>query len=538
MVALRTRRFGASILPCKEDVSERAVLEAQLAQVVQQLKAAEEGGEDKTLYQKMLAELVRKLKEIDLANEARAKQRAAAVASAAAKVKVEASARPVMGPKPPGSEEDGLRPPPLPREQHHPLPPKRQREKPVAEAKVEPKEVRETREMLLKPFELLNPIAREFLATDLSEADARRTGRYRVRNVYTDQHEYPDPVRGKEALRVAVGAFLCGIVASQADLFPATWFIWSFLLVHLVGVLFLTDYANQTGLLVLCAIFGLHAGFALSETCLWMLDLDGADSVGPWSILVFFSCTSMGGFLLDGSHSAPARLHHEFNAAVLFSCLELFLEWRWFPDFKIWRSFAVLGAALCVCGQWLIASASHVGQRNYWASCRNMPEEEERPEDFVGLEIPDRRIVQEGVYRCERHPAYSGAMLWGLGIQIALCNPVMLVLVSFVLWASLLYVALEEEQELYDEFKGGYANYAALTSCWIPLFNSFLEDSAFQREMQDNCEEENEHLQEETEEEEIEDDLRSEDDLLPTWEGVPKGGSLWNRQFREPWMLG
>ncbi|CAK9059843.1 unnamed protein product, partial [Durusdinium trenchii] len=194
----------------------------------------------------MLAELVRKLKEIDLANEARAKQRAAAVASAAAKVKVEASARPVMGPKPPGSEEDGLRPPPLPREQHHPLPPKRQREKPVAEAKVEPKEVRETREMLLKPS----------LPPTLPERPVNSWPRTSPKQMYTDQHEYPDPVRGKEALRVAVGAFLCGIVASQADLFPATWFIWSFLLVHLVGVLFLTDYANQTGLLVLCAIFG------------------------------------------------------------------------------------------------------------------------------------------------------------------------------------------------------------------------------------------------------------------------------------------
>ena len=34
--------------------------------------------------------------------------------------------------------------------------------------------------------------------------------------------------------------------------------------------------------------------------------------------------------------------------------------------------------------------------------------------------------------------------VWHLRIcQIALCNPIMLVLVGFVLWASLLYVALE-----------------------------------------------------------------------------------------------
>lgn len=192
-------------------------------------------------------------------------------------------------------------------------------------------------------------------------------------------------------------------------------------------------------------------------------------------------------------------------------------------------------------GQALIYTSCQTAERNFWASCRNLPEEEEKIEDFVGLEIPDRRIVQEGAFRYERHPAYLGAMLWGLGAELALCNPVMLMIVGFVLWASLLYVTLEEEQELYDEFKGGYANYCALTSCWLPFFNSFLENAAFQREMTDNAEEGQDGADKELgkdEEEDEEDDIQSEDDLLPTWEGVPKGGALWNRQFRDPWMLG
>ena len=40
------------------------------------------------------------------------------------------------------------------------------------------------------------------------------------------------------------------------------------------------------------------------------------------------------------------------------------------------------------------------------------------------------------------------------GTQLALCNPVMLVMVAFVLWASLLHVTMEEEKELFDEFPG------------------------------------------------------------------------------------
>jgi len=230
-----------------------------------------------------------------------------------------------------------------------------------------------------------------------------------------------------------------------------------------------------------------------------------------------------------------------YNAAVAMSCAELFLEWRYFPEQKLWKSAVLIGTVLMAFGQFLISRASRTSERNFWASCRNMPEEEEKPEDFVGLEIPDRRIVQEGAYRCERHPAYLGAMMWGVGAQIALCNPGMLLIVGFVLWASLLHVSLEEEQELYDEFKGGYANYATLTRCWIPLFNSFLENAAFQREMSDNCEENHDaDIDDDLEEEDddCEEDLPSEDDLLPTWEGVPKGGALWNRQFRDPWLLG
>jgi protein-S-isoprenylcysteine O-methyltransferase Ste14 len=231
-----------------------------------------------------------------------------------------------------------------------------------------------------------------------------------------------------------------------------------------------------------------------------------------------------------------------YNAAVALSCAELFLEWRYFPDYKMWKGCVVIGVCLMAGGQYLVFKSCTTAGRNAWASCRNMPEDEERPEDFVGLEIPDRRIVQDGAFSWERHPTYLGVMMWGVGAEIALCNPVMLLIVGFVLWASLLYVALEEEQELYDEFKGGYANYCALTNCWIPLFNSFLENAAFQREMTDNAEEPEEDLDDELEEDEDfdedDDGAASEDDLLPTWEGVPKGGALWNRQFRDPWMLG
>lgn len=78
----------------------------------------------------------------------------------------------------------------------------------------------------------------------------------------------------------------------------------------------------------------------------------------------------------------------------------------------------------------------------------------------------------------------------------------MLLVVAFVLWASLLHVTMEEERDLFDEFPDGrYAHYTAVTGTWIPGFPTVLESSAFQREMEDTAPESGgEQEQEESEE--------------------------------------
>uniref|UniRef100_A0A7S1W0F9 Protein-S-isoprenylcysteine O-methyltransferase n=1 Tax=Alexandrium catenella TaxID=2925 RepID=A0A7S1W0F9_ALECA len=514
---------------------ERNALEKQLADVVQRLKTAKDGSEERGTLQKVLGDLIQKLKSTE--------EEVPQAPPFKPPTPTKQQQKPQFGPQPAGpSTPLIIQPPPPPREQHHPLPP-RQKEPPR-----ETLEPRSQRATAYVPPAMASRGA--VPPPTLPQLPPPRVPFGKGVPLFSDEHEYPDPTRAKRAGRVVVGALVCGIVVSLADLFPATWFIWTFLAVHLVGVVCLTDYSGESGLLALCATFGLHSGVALSEFLLWTMGRDGADSVGPWSALVFFAsllyfhsfwmeCVTLPPDYIT-SISLFFPMFPAFNAAIAMSCAELFLEWRYFPEHKIWTSAVYFGVACMALGQALIARACRTAERNFWASCRNMPEDEEKPEDFVGLEIPDRRIVEDGLYRRERHPAYLGAMLWGVGAEIALCNPFMLIVVGFVLWASLLHVALEEEQELYDEFKGSYANYSALTGCHIPFFDSLLESAAFQREMSDNCEEQDEDYDEELDEEEedAEEDVASEDDMLPTWEGVPKGGALWNRQFREPWLLG
>jgi len=358
---------------------------------------------------------------------------------------------------------------------------------------------------------------------------------------FYDELEYPDKKKASRGLAAVAAGALCGFVVSILEPCSAYYLVWSFLACHLALIILLRDYGSEWALLLVCGVLAFHGGHALAELGSWLLAADGEDSLGPWSIVVIFACILyLQSYLKECKTLPPDYLSTlsfffpvfpAYDAAVALSCLEFFLEWRYFPDFKLWTPLVLLGIVSMALGQGLVTWAARVADRNFWASTRELEEDE-----LVGLEIPNRRVVREGPYAWERHPAYLGALLWGLGTQLALCNPGMLVMVGFVLWASLLHVTMEEEKELYDEFPGLYVNYAALTSCWIPGFPPLLENSAFQREMDDNAPEQegNELMEQEESEEEIDE----EDDLLPTWEGVPKGGAIWNRQFQEPWRLG
>lgn len=359
-------------------------------------------------------------------------------------------------------------------------------------------------------------------------------------------------------MKAVLVAFLCGACASQSGYLQAKWFVWSFLILHVVGVWLLSDMERESGVLALCAAIGLHAGHAASECILWLLARDGDGSLGTWSVLVVFSsvlylynfCAEC--VILPPSYVTSLSLffttYPAYNFAIVVSCLEYYLEWWYFPRGKIWYSVVSLGVVLMVAGQYLIISTCRVAERNFWASCQYEPEEDE-DDDAAGLEIPNRDIVEEGPYRWERHPSYLGAMLWGIGAELALCNPMMLLVVAFVLWAALLHITMEEEKELIEEFEGAYHCYSTLTASWIPFFNRILEATAFQREMtelydvydSDEESDASDEVADEGEESEPEAEAEveeAEENLLPLWGGIKSRGAVWNRQFRDPWRLG
>ncbi|KFK25196.1 hypothetical protein AALP_AA8G079800 [Arabis alpina] len=44
------------------------------------------------------------------------------------------------------------------------------------------------------------------------------------------------------------------------------------------------------------------------------------------------------------------------------------------------------------------------------------------------------RLLTEGVYRIMRHPSYYGFLIWSVGTQVMLCNPISAIAFAVVVW--------------------------------------------------------------------------------------------------------
>jgi len=80
----------------------------------------------------------------------------------------------------------------------------------------------------------------------------------------------------------------------------------------------------------------------------------------------------------------------------------------------------------------------------------------------------DHRLVQNGLYRYLRHPAYAGALLAHLGLGLSFSNWISLgcSVLPFIFAAS--YRIRVEERALVEAFGEAYVNYSRRTRRLIP----------------------------------------------------------------------
>ena len=82
--------------------------------------------------------------------------------------------------------------------------------------------------------------------------------------------------------------------------------------------------------------------------------------------------------------------------------------------------------------------------------------------------IKDHKIIDTGIYRIVRHPAYLGSLLTFLGAGLALENWITLIVLFFLPLAATVYRIGVEERALLDHFGAAYQAYARRTRRLIP----------------------------------------------------------------------
>ena len=80
----------------------------------------------------------------------------------------------------------------------------------------------------------------------------------------------------------------------------------------------------------------------------------------------------------------------------------------------------------------------------------------------------DHKIIDAGLYRHVRHPAYTGSLLSFFGLGLALVNWLSLALVFLPVLAAFLVRIKQEEKVLHQRFGSGYADYCAETKRLLP----------------------------------------------------------------------
>ncbi|HXW55875.1 MAG TPA: isoprenylcysteine carboxylmethyltransferase family protein [Candidatus Cybelea sp.] len=79
-----------------------------------------------------------------------------------------------------------------------------------------------------------------------------------------------------------------------------------------------------------------------------------------------------------------------------------------------------------------------------------------------------QRLVEAGLYRHVRHPAYAGALLAYLGMGLAFANWISIVLLFSPILLAALYRIQVEEAVLSGVFGDEYAKYSARTKRLVP----------------------------------------------------------------------
>ncbi|KAH9557926.1 hypothetical protein CY35_07G110500 [Sphagnum magellanicum] len=120
---------------------------------------------------------------------------------------------------------------------------------------------------------------------------------------------------------------------------------------------------------------------------------------------------SLGSFLISGP----------YLVALGCSFVEHGVESRYAPWMKTLSPVSYMGLAMVVVGEFMRKCAVVTANHSF-------------THDIKTFHRPEHRLVTHGIYRFFRHPGYLGFLIWSVGSQVLLCNPVCTVGYTIVMW--------------------------------------------------------------------------------------------------------
>jgi len=81
----------------------------------------------------------------------------------------------------------------------------------------------------------------------------------------------------------------------------------------------------------------------------------------------------------------------------------------------------------------------------------------------------NHKIIDKGIYKIIRHPAYAGSLLSFLGLGLAFSNWLSTLVIFIPILVAFIYRIRVEEKALIQAFGGEYINYSKVTKRLIPM---------------------------------------------------------------------
>uniref|UniRef100_A0A7N0VFU7 Protein-S-isoprenylcysteine O-methyltransferase n=1 Tax=Kalanchoe fedtschenkoi TaxID=63787 RepID=A0A7N0VFU7_KALFE len=142
--------------------------------------------------------------------------------------------------------------------------------------------------------------------------------------------------------------------------------------------------------------------------------------------------------------------------AMLFSLAEYVIELYFFPGLKSYWWISNSGLVMVVIGEILRKLAIVTAGKAFTHLIKRRREQH-------------HNLVTHGVYKFVRHPGYTGFLVWSVGTQVMLCNPISTAVFLVVVWQFFATRIPYEEYYLRSFFGSQYDEYAERVPSGIPF---------------------------------------------------------------------